>query len=104
MATTKARKPTKSQRERAIAVLAHDPINGAIDLLAAAGCTATLVAGLTPHGSGFTITNRTTKFVRGMVRAALKSETKREADEAMAEAEAEAAAEDAWFEQRNVPR
>lgn len=99
-----SKKPTERQRQHALAILAHDPINGAADVLRAGGCTATLVAGLTPDGNGFTVTNRTTRFVRGMVRDALKSETKRESDEARAEASYEAAREDAWFEQRNVPR
>lgn len=72
-------------------------------ILLAAGCTAFIVAGRTAMGNGFSLTNRTDGFVRGMVRKAIKSDIERENDERRKAADEEAAREDAWFEQRNTP-
>jgi hypothetical protein len=104
MTAKKTRKPTKREIKAALDVLAHEPITGAMDLMHAAGCTGFVIAGHTPAGSGFCITNKTTRFVRGMVRKAFKDDIESENEEARKAAEYDAAREDAWFEQRNVPR
>ncbi len=93
-------------REEAIQVILADggPIMAAERVLLAAGCTNFVIAGRTQCGNGFSLTNRTDGFVRGMVRKALKADIDRENDEARKAAAYESAREDAWFEQRNVPR
>jgi hypothetical protein len=73
-------------------------------VLLAAGCTNLVVAGRTKAGSGFSLTNNTDRFVRGMVRKALKADIEAENEHARQEADYESAREDARFEQRNVPR
>lgn len=62
-------------REEAINLLASDdPIGAAESVLLAAGCRAILIAGRTSRGSGFSLTNHTDRFVRGMVRKAMKDD------------------------------
>ncbi len=92
-------------REEAIKLLAtEDPVGAAEAVLMSAGCRALLIAGRTARGSGFTLTNHTDRFVRGMVRKAMKDDIAAGDEERRLAAEHESAREDAWFEQRNVPR
>lgn len=92
-------------REEAINLIAsEDPIGGAEAVLLAAGCTNIVFAGRTKMGNGFSLTNKTDRFVRGMVRKALKQDIDDQDANARARRDEESAREDQWFEQRNVPR
>lgn len=71
-----ANKPTKKKIKDAVALLAQGDVIGNLEaVLLAAGCTNFVIGGRTKMGNGFTMTNNTDRFVRGMVRKALKADT-----------------------------
>src|SRR5688572_13268824 len=97
---------SRMTKDEAIQVLLADggPIVAVEQVLLAAKCTNFVIAGRTPCGNGFSLTNRTDGFVRGMVRKAMKADIDRENYEARKVEDEELSREDAWFEQRSVPR
>jgi hypothetical protein len=98
-------KPTKKQVKDAVKVLSQGDVIGACEaILLAAGCSCIVIAGRTKMRNGFVMTNKTDRFIRGMVRKALKADIEAENEHARAVAAEESAREDQWFEQRNTPR
>jgi hypothetical protein len=68
-------KPTKKQVKDAVKVLSQGDAIGACEaILLAAGCSCIVVAGRTKMRNGFVMTNKTDRFIRGMVRRALKDD------------------------------